>query len=297
MRDDEWPALRAAINQVFRPQGGDLTAECPLLFDPGNRARLRVIGGTSSSADARAGLSRVLAHVGTVAREAVVLKRRIRVVCIGAVFTVPDARGLGLAARLLADVLAHARPEADLVMASGDGGLYRRQGLAPIPPLARFHVPESSGRLPADVEIREATPGDLEPMASLYEAEDVHFVRSLADWSRLWGAGRLVDAPATFSVIAHSGRVVAYVAAQRAGRRPDGSARPRRILEIAGDRGTILDAASRLGEELLVPAYDTSTTSMCERTGWNRTARQFLITAEALTPRVLVMPWYGLNYV
>jgi hypothetical protein len=197
----------------------------------------------------------------------------------------------------LADVLARARPTADLVMASGDGGLYRRQGLDAVPPLARFRLPEGSfGGIISSLEIRDATACDLRAMAALYDAENVHFVRSDADWERLWAARRLVDAPARFSVVARGAQVVAYLGAQEAQRRGDGSERPRRILEFAGDRDTILDAAPLLGEELLVPSYDTSTAALCERRGWTRSTRQFLITGMALTPDVLVIPWYGLNY-
>ena len=35
----EWPALRAAVNQVFRPAGGDLTKDSPLLFAAANALR------------------------------------------------------------------------------------------------------------------------------------------------------------------------------------------------------------------------------------------------------------------
>jgi ribosomal protein S18 acetylase RimI-like enzyme len=237
--------------------------------------------------------------MGSVVREAQVLGRRIRVSCTGAVFTVPQARGQGLGSRLLADLLARAQPSADLVMASGDGGLYRRQGLNPVPPLVRFRLPERVGP-PAPqrhgMEIHDATADDLPAMAKLYDSESVHFIRSPADWERLWAAGRLVDAPARFSVVARIGQVVAYMAAQEAGRRADGSERRRRILEFAGDRDTIVAAAHAISEELLVPSYDTSTIALCERPGWSRSDRQFPITAMALTPDVRVIPWYGLNY-
>ncbi len=308
-QENEWAALRAAVNNVFRPAGGDLTAETPLLFDPTNRDHLRVIVDSAPSTEATADASgdprlsrfprfpRILAHAGSVARDAMVLRRRIRVTCIGAVFTVPDARGQGLASRLLADVLARARPTADLVMASGDGGLYRRQGLDAVPPLARFRLPErSDGGAVSTLEIRDATAADLRAMGALYDAEDVHFVRSDADWERLWAAGRLVDTRARFSIVTRGGQVVAYLCAQEGERRGDGSERPRRIMEFAGDRDTILDAAPALGEELLVPSYDTSTIALCERRGWSQSNRQFPITGLALTPDVLVIPWYGLNY-
>ena len=32
LSEDEWPALRSAVNAIFRPEGGDLTRDTPLLF-------------------------------------------------------------------------------------------------------------------------------------------------------------------------------------------------------------------------------------------------------------------------
>ena len=52
LSEDEWPALRTAVNAIFRPDGGDLTRDYPLLFDPGNRENLRVIVDTPAEAKA-----------------------------------------------------------------------------------------------------------------------------------------------------------------------------------------------------------------------------------------------------
>jgi GNAT superfamily N-acetyltransferase len=300
IQESEWEELRTAVNHVFRPNGGDLTRDSPLLFDRANRENLRVIMRPGEAG----AFPRVAAHAGFVTREALVLKRRVRVACIGAVFTAPAERGRGLASRVLLDALGRARLGADLVLASGDRGLYQRQGLDPVPPLTRFWLsPNASGNASGDAsdmtgatQVRPASSDDLEAMAALYDAEDVHFVRPQNDWRRLWGAEMLVDVPAAFSVLLRRGRIVAYVVAQQAGRRADGSVRPRRILEIAGDRAAILEMAPLLGEELLLPAYDSSTTALCDGRGWTRTTRQLPITAQALIAAEIVIPWYGLNY-
>jgi hypothetical protein len=265
------------------------------LFDVANRENHRVIVRGAAAGT----VPHLAAHAGFILREALVLGRRIRVACIGAVFTAPADRGRGLASLVLLDALSRARQHADLVLVSGDRGLYRRQGLDPVPPLARFTLPNGTpGPVSREgaLEVRDASPDDLDAMAELYDAEDVHFVRSPADWRRLWGAGLLVDVPATFSVLLRRGRMVGYLVGQQGGRHADGSARPRRILEIAGDRDAIIEGAPLLGEELLVPTYDSSTIDLCERRGWPHTTRQLLITAQALSADVVVIPWYGLNY-
>ena len=331
---DEWPALRAAINLVFRPNGGDLMRDTPLLFEEANRDNLRVIADDAqpsrpsrpsqhsddgSANDARSGDSdgdgappgrgRILAHAGFAARDAVVRRRRVQVACVGGVFTVEDQRGRGLASRVLADALDHARRGRDLVLCSGDRGLYRRHGLEPIAPLVCFRLPASDTSSSPDaaaaaatiatsggVEIRAANVDDLGGLAALYGGEEVHFVCSPEDWSRLWHAGMLVDTPAAFSVVCDGGRPVAYLVTQQPSRPADGPARPRRILEFAGDRAAVVAAAPAVGDELLIPRHDALTIALCEAKGWPRSDRRFAVTAQALTMNTAPIPWYGLNY-
>jgi GNAT superfamily N-acetyltransferase len=288
---EEWPGLRAAINQVFRPDGGDLTRDCAL-FDVGNRHNSRVV--VRDRGDVPGVF--VGAHAAFVIRDGVVSDRRIKIGCVGAVFTTPAQRGQGLASRALIDALGGARRDADVLLVSGDRGLYRRHGLEPVPPLARFRLPAFATAAPKS-EVRSARWEDLEAMAELYDTEQVRFVRSVDDWHRLWAGRTLVDAPADFSIVVRRGTIVAYMVAQRESRGAQGSPRPRRILEIAGDRGAIVEVAPLVAEELLVPSYDSSMIELGDRKGWARSARQFLITAQTLTADVPVIPWYGLNYV
>jgi hypothetical protein len=240
-----------------------------------------------------------------------VFKRRTVVGLVAAVFTDPAVRGQRLGTAVLLDVLGRARPGADLVLASGDRDLYRRQGFEPVAPLTRFRMPaaapaSSTATRAPGYETRELDAAalaeasgysaDLEALMALHDAEAVHFVRSADDWKKLVAAGRLVDAPATLSMVTRAGRPVAFIAAQRALPRPDGTVRPRRILELAGDRDAIVAVAPQLAEELLVPAYDSPTLDRAAALGWVKTVRQFPMTAEALTAVARVIPWYGLNY-
>lgn len=266
------------------------------------------------------GAGTILAHAGYVRREAQILKRRTTIGFVAAVFTDAAHRGQRLGSRVLQDVLARVRPGADLVLASGDRDFYRRHGFEPVPPLTRFRLPpaetlagaigeyelrtiggEPSGGAASpggrgDSSVSPPTAAELAQLQGLQAAEPVHFVRSDDDWLRLLAAGRLVDAPATFTLVTRAARAVAFVAAQNATPRPDGSLRPRRILEVVGDRNAILSVAPLLGEELLVPAYDSASIDRAVAMGLVRTVRQFPITAEPLTATARVVPWYGLNY-
>jgi GNAT superfamily N-acetyltransferase len=321
----EWPAFRAALNRVFRPGGGDLTDELPLLFAgaPAASAATQPPLPATSLENLRVVVDdagTILGHAGYVRREAQILKRRTAIGFIAAVFTDAAHRGRRLGTRVLLDALGRVRPGADLVLASGDRDFYRRHGFEPVPPLTRFRLPpaETLAGAVGEYELRTIggnpsnaaagpgagqgatptplTPGELAELQGLHAAEPVHFVRSDDDWLRLLAAGRLVDAPATFTLVTRAGRPVAFVAAQNATPRPDGSIRPRRILEVTGDRNAILSVAPLLGEELLVPAYDSASIDRAVAIGLVRTVRQFPITAEPLTATARVVPWYGLNY-
>lgn len=292
----EWPVFRAAVNRIFRSAGGDLTEELPLLFAESNRENLRVVVDTGGT---------ILAHAACAQREAVVLDRKVTVAFIAAVFVDPQVRGQRLGTLVLLDALGRARTGADLVLVSGDRALYRRQGFEPVAPLTRFCLPPAATLAGAlgEYGMREIgagasvpTASDLADLQTLMAAEPVHFVRSDDDWRQLLQAGRLVDVPATFTLIARAGKTIAFVATQKALPRPDGTLRPRRILEVAGDRAAVVSVAPLLGEELMVPAYDAATVDLAVGLGWVRTEHRFPITVAPVTRAARVVPWYGLNY-
>jgi GNAT superfamily N-acetyltransferase len=307
----EWPMLRAAINQVFRSAGGDLTQELPLFLNPANLVNLRVIVDAAASTSAEATAegegwppgSGIVAHAGFLPRQAMVHGRSVRVACVGGVFVRAADRGQGLGARVLAALLAAARVESDLVLVSGARGLYLREGLRPCPPLWLFRVPAvAPGQ--AKIHTRDVVPGDIDDLMAMYADASVHFLRSNEDWRQLIRAGVLVDSPARFSLILRSHTPVAYVVTQRStGAAPHDDAtgatggHPRRILECAGDPLAVVEAAPQLAEELLLPAYDTRAVACVEKAGWIRTTRQLARSAQWLTaPEDATIPWYGLNY-
>jgi predicted N-acetyltransferase YhbS len=291
----EWPSLRDAINRIFRPAGGDLTAELPRLFHPANRGNLRVVvGGAGAGA---VGLrapdedeAHILAHAAYLPRLAIVGGQPLRVGCIGAVFVVPGMRGQGIGTHVLESVLALARAESELVLVSGDRGLYRRQGLRPASPLVRF-VPSPDSRAAARIRTRDATADDIDRLIAMHDALDVRFVRSAGDW-RHWLAGGLsmMGAPARCALVMRGGDPVGYAVTLTS------AAGGRRIIELGGDREAVLDAAGALGDELWVPPYDADTLARARARGWTGTPRAFPMTAEARSARATTVPWYGLDY-
>jgi GNAT superfamily N-acetyltransferase len=282
----ELPRLIDAANQVFRPSGGDMGADYPLLFSLENLRHLRVISDQGA----------LIAHAGLCVRTVSWPAASRLVGAIGAVFTRADHRGQGLGAAVVTDALACARARGvALVLVSGDGALYRRLGFAPAPPAVCWTWPAGTGPTPATpdakIQVRPGQPADLAQVARWYDQEPVHFQRDGRDWDRLLRAQVAFAWPSCFWIVEHGGQPAGYlVVAQRA---------RRRVLELGGDRETVLEAAPSVSDQLLVPAHDAETERAAVARGWTPAPLTLPITAQWLeVPRPpLPLPWYGLNYV
>jgi predicted N-acetyltransferase YhbS len=182
----ELPALIAAANRVFRPSGGDMGRDYPLLFSAARLDNLRVI------ADG----DRILAHAGLCVRPAALGGVTVEVGALGAVFTREDHRHRGLAAAVAGDALACARAlGARLALVSGDGPLYRRLGFSTVPEVACWDCAPPGGPSPA-VRVRPCREDDIDQLARLNDAEPVHFVRDASDWRALLRASVIFAWPA-----------------------------------------------------------------------------------------------------
>jgi GNAT superfamily N-acetyltransferase len=305
--EGEWPLLRAAINRVFRPGGGDLAAELPRFLHPRNFANLRVVVETGAAEppelDPGSLQPRLLAHAGFLPRLTSIHGRKVRVACIGAVFVVPEMRGQGLGSLVLEEVLRLARRDADLVMASGDRGLYLRQGLRPVAPLVRFEPPKATpdSAAPQKIRTREATADDIDRLIAMHDTLDVRFARSASDWRR-WLAARpllFLGAPARLDLVERPPESEA--AAKRPAERPRAAYRVtalsrRTIVEYAGDPAAVLDSALASQDALWVPPHDREMRAQASGRGWISAPRPFPMTAEAHIPNLTTVPWYGLDY-
>jgi GNAT superfamily N-acetyltransferase len=281
--------LKAALNQVFRPAGGDLTAELPLLLDRGNLENLRVIATQEGP----------VSHAAFCERDAVLWGRRVRVGCLGAVFTLPGHAGKGLASRVVADAVALASRRCDLLMISGERDLYRRLGFDPVPPGTRFAwTKDERPRHDAPFTIARATTADVPALAALHDQSPVRFLRSPETWQRLLLARQVMGWPGEVWLVRANGAPRAYVAVQTPGPRADGSRRPARVLEVAGEPAIVVEAARALAEELILPGYAAAPyVALFAERGLRPSTRQFLISAQLLTADVPVVPWLGLDYV
>ena len=297
----ELPELIAAANQVFRPAGGDMARDYPLLFGESNLENLMLMRDSDG----------VVAHAGLCLRPASICGTTVAVAALGAVFTRPTHRGKGLGAAVVAAALERARAAgAALALVSGDGPLYRRLGFTqapaatawacPAPPPAESAEEAAASEAAAaavstdaagEFNLRLAGEPDIPLLARIYDAEPVRFARDAADWRALLRAAVVFAWPGQVWIVTCGGAPAGYLAVARSARR--------RVLELAGDRDALLAAAPRVADEIAVPAHDTETARDLQALAWQ--SRAFTLPAGhqwlQSPPRPLPIPWYGLNYV
>lgn len=225
-RLEDLDQLVELANRVFRPHGGDMRREYPLLFDPENIENLRVVklGG------------RIVSHVGLSIRDASILGFRLRVVSVGAVCTAPEARGRGFATMLMQDAVAHSRANGcSLMLISGSRGLYHRMGAVTPTAFVKCQIPTHSiPPVTGSVRVLPAEEKDIPHMSQLYQREPVRFHRPAEDWHKLLKAGMLMNHESDTFVAFHNGGLVAYACVQR----PTNESPPR-IGEYAGSRAAV----------------------------------------------------------
>jgi GNAT superfamily N-acetyltransferase len=283
-RTHELAALARAANAIFRPSGGDLARQLPLLFAPDNVDNLRVVVAAGE----------VVAHAGLCVRAASLQGARVSVGALGAVFTRPDHRGRALGTAVVADALARGRTlGVRLALVSGDRGLYQRLGFTSLPHPRRWQSPPDAAPPAPGLAIAPAGIADVDTLAALYDAEPARFIRPHADWRALLGAGVAMDGPAALWIVRRHGQPAAYLAVRHRA--------TRLCVEHAGARDAVLAAVAHVADGIVAPRYDGALAAAAATLGWRESpwplhaASMWLDPADAA--RGLPIPWYGLNYV
>jgi predicted N-acetyltransferase YhbS len=283
-RPSEWDAVVALTNRVFRPGGGDMRAEYPLLFGAENREGLRIAVEDGQP----------VAHVGVCVRDALLLGARLRVASIGAVGTEPAFRGRGLASALMADARRYARQcGASLLLISGGRGLYHRLGYVTVGRFERYQLTAEqigTGTTPT-MELSTHEASDLPALAAVHQTETVRFLRSPADWRALLQTGRLMNRPAELLLVRQSGQPVAYLGIQKSDAETVQTGSCVRIQELAGARMAIVAAMPALlrryranGVTFVVPPTDVEMSAIARDRAWTPTAQAFPGTLGVIDP-------------
>jgi len=186
------------MTSVLRPDG-DLTAEYPLVFDEDGPGELYALLEGDRVLSACAAIKRELVHPGG----------RTLAGFIGSVSTHPDARGRGLATRLLNEVegvLGERGCEHALLWAD-DPGFYARRGYSLDGAETDFLVDRVPRELlEAGQSVRPFEPTDAARVHEFYTWHGARVDRSFEETRRLLSCPRMRVLVAT-----HAGEVVAYV--------------------------------------------------------------------------------------
>lgn len=239
----ELAQLSDLLDRVFPPVGGMFPA-FPTFLSPENSPNLY---GCFRDGE-------LLAHVGTNRRYIQSCDVSLKTACIGAVAVAQEARGSGIASRLLE--YTYARLQADgvhIALISGDRGLYTRSG-------AVFYGRVASHTVRTKATQSQHTPRpwspkiDLATCMDIHESESVRFSREAHDWDLLAKEGRTVDGPASVLML---GDDAAYAVVREVGRGKW------QVVEYAGERAAIVEGLNVWSAQhrkaritIEVPTYD-----------------------------------------
>lgn len=184
-RPDELDSLRTLENTVFRSSDDScMFREFPTLFHESNCDRLRVIVEDG----------RPVSAIAYVARRAVIHGNTLRIGSLGAVATYEENRGRGFATALLEDTFEQMKKEKlDLVLISGQRGLYQRAGCAIAGHEMRFSFDPAASTplLETGITVDEARDEDVPALVALHQNEPVRFIRSPWEWHQFLSVYRI----------------------------------------------------------------------------------------------------------
>ncbi|MCY3801252.1 MAG: GNAT family N-acetyltransferase [Chloroflexi bacterium] len=173
---EETGELHRLITDVFGTSdmpGGQVPDEYPLIFrdkDPESRRVICVDG-------------KIVSYVGLHIRNAVFFGCEVKVASVGGVCTHPAYRGRGLATILMNHCESFMQDAGvDLVIVSGERGLYRRLEYELAGSVSVYRIPADTEPDNGGYTIRDATEADIGEMVRLYQRLPVRFHRPLEDF-------------------------------------------------------------------------------------------------------------------
>jgi GNAT superfamily N-acetyltransferase len=204
VRPHEFDAMMELVNGTFRGSTcGDMQQRFPLLFGETGRSYCHVM------VDGE----RPVSHVALLVRDATICGATVKTASVGAVCTDEAYRGHGLASRILDECERALRSEGvDVMLISGNRGLYHRRGARFVGRAKRYEVPLDVLAKFADpaLNIRRIGTDDWAVLDQLNSARPIHFVRSESDWLALLAAGRCENHHAAVWLAERDDSPVAY---------------------------------------------------------------------------------------
>ncbi len=178
-------ALKLA-DKVFRPNGGSMKKEYPLLFSKENAQNILCVEENGE----------IVSIFGLLFREIQFFSARIKVALVGSVCTDEKYRGRGYSTRLMNEAgKVSLEKGASLMMISGGNSIYRNFGAVDA---GIYFVHPVYGA--TTVKYRKATLEDLDFIAYLHSTKPVRFVRKREIFKKMLEASRADNMPAEIFV-------------------------------------------------------------------------------------------------
>ena len=224
----------ALANKVFRSSSSDdMGVQFPRLYRRDHLEQLRVFTDQDGP----------VALVGMVTEDVVALGCSVRIVSIGSVCTAESARGQGLAGALMDNAVEQAiASEAGLMLISGGRTLYTRRGADSLGLFYRYRWDVEQVEPCDAIRIIEITPDRYEEALKLFEAEAIHYRRSVADYAEQVECAWYLNGPGRTYLIERDG-VCTAVASITPSRRDKECLL---IAECAGSRRDLIAASGQL---------------------------------------------------
>ncbi|MBP6960133.1 MAG: GNAT family N-acetyltransferase [Thermotogae bacterium] len=303
VRPNELTQVFDVINQVFRSRyDPTMQLEFPLLFSTENLQRVFIA----------LEKGKVVSHMGYQKAEYIDQNRRLSVAFLGAVATLPEHRGTGIASRLLEMAEEAMRAEMiDLCLISGNRSLYLRHGYSERGATYEYllTIPDTA----PNVSVRAYSERDIDVVLAIYAQEEKRFHRDAEAFRKLLGVYQALKGQGPRSIpIAQIGPTylvydhdipVAYFNLRGNQKYP---------IEYAGDRESVLRGLQRLAKEtghpfyVWVPESDAAFLTLLERKEpvinnryrFPPSHTSKILNETALEDSLLLgMPLPGLNYV
>jgi len=197
---------------------------------------------------------KIVSHQGISEREISVYGCKVKVGSIGGVRTLPEYQNRGFATKLLDDCIRKINEDGgDIMLVSGDRGLYRRAGCRRAGEVCFFKIKKQEvAKFDKEVEVVPYREENLTSVIAAYEKDPVRFYRTLSDFSVI-----AKNPYRGVMLTLHKGnKLVGYVVISS--KEAVGS-----VIEYAGVRKAILDSISSLFAKydlqelnLFVPLHD-----------------------------------------
>lgn len=236
-RKEEFDQVLKLVNYVFREsnnQPPDMEKRYPFLFNEDNLENLRIILKDN----------RPISHIGISEAEIRVYGCRTKIGSIGSVCTYPQYRGRGFATLLLENTIKKLDDDGvDIMLVSGEGGLYKRAGCTEAGRVHKFRISGDDLKKfhAKNVKVFPCKEKNLENIVRVYQKERVRFFRPLEDFKRILTTGLAMDREVEILTIHKAHEFLGYLAVQIPEEK-EGKERISNVTEYSGIRRAILGA-------------------------------------------------------